>query len=43
VTPVKWIPLKYKEDELDYLNIDVKLEMKSFRKGKERWDWGKKK
>ncbi|EZA57759.1 Esterase FE4 [Ooceraea biroi] len=38
LTPVKWTPLK-PGDVLDVLNIDTKPEMKTFRKGKERWNW----
>lgn len=42
VTPVKWTPLQ-SGDTYDYLNINIDSRMKTFVKGKERWDWESKK
>ncbi|XP_029165263.1 esterase E4-like [Nylanderia fulva] len=39
LTPIKWTPLKHGGNVFDYLNIDSKPQMKTFRKGEERWDW----
>ncbi|XP_077262541.1 esterase FE4-like, partial [Temnothorax americanus] len=36
--PIKWIPLK-SANGYDYLNIDIELQMKVFRKGEQRWNW----
>ncbi|XP_018341730.1 PREDICTED: carboxylesterase 4A-like [Trachymyrmex septentrionalis] len=35
-----WLPLTGPQNEdYNYLNIDINLQMKIFRKGKERWNW----
>ncbi|KYN04801.1 Esterase E4 [Cyphomyrmex costatus] len=35
-----WLPLTDSQNkDYNYLNIDLNLQMKTFRKGKERWDW----
>ncbi|GAB1863192.1 Carboxylic ester hydrolase [Camponotus japonicus] len=39
LTPIKWTPLKRAGDVYDYLDIDVKPRMKTFRKGEQRWEW----
>ncbi|EFN68478.1 Carboxylesterase UNQ440/PRO873-like protein [Camponotus floridanus] len=41
LTPIKWTPLKPAGDVYDYLDIDVKPRMKTFRKGEQRWEWEK--
>ncbi|XP_018047829.1 PREDICTED: esterase E4-like [Atta colombica] len=39
-TTNSWLPLTGPENEdYNYLNIDLNLQMKTFRKGKERWNW----
>lgn len=32
------MPLK-RGNTCDYLNIDTELQMETFRKGEQRWDW----
>ncbi|XP_025262685.1 juvenile hormone esterase isoform X3 [Camponotus floridanus] len=39
LTPIKWTPLQRAGDVYDYLDIDVKPRMKTFRKGEQRWEW----
>lgn len=39
LTPIKWTPLKRGGNVYDYLNINSKPQMKTFRKGEQRWDW----
>lgn len=39
LTPIKWTPLKHAGNVYDYLNIDIEPQMKTFRKGEQRWDW----
>ncbi|XP_071627810.1 esterase FE4-like isoform X2 [Temnothorax longispinosus] len=36
--PIKWIPLK-SANVYHYLDIDIELQMKVFRKGEQRWNW----
>ncbi|KYM97320.1 PREDICTED: esterase E4-like [Cyphomyrmex costatus] len=39
-TTNSWLPLTGPQSEdYSYLNIDINLQMKTFRKGKERWNW----
>ncbi|KYN16377.1 PREDICTED: juvenile hormone esterase-like [Trachymyrmex cornetzi] len=39
-TTNSWLPLTGPQNEdYNYLNIDINLQMKTFRKGKERWNW----
>jgi len=38
LSPVKWTPLK-SGNVYDYLDINIKPQMKAYRKGEQRWDW----
>lgn len=39
LTPIKWTSLKRTGNVYDYLNIDIEPQMKTLRKGEQRWDW----